>query len=346
MPSAADVGARPETWMPSAADVGAAKDADLTAHETDKENPHGVTLAQVGGSNPNLLDNWYFADPINQRGKTEYAGKVYGIDRWKGNSAACLVNVADGCVKMSQNTTSASTASQMLCQYVENYVQLCEKTVTFSALVKSEQVRPIVYVDDGVYGDVIDLVNTNGFSMVSITTVLPSTITSNLWFAIQCLNGGEFEIIAAKLELGSQQTLARQENGVWVLNDPPPNKQQELAKCQSHQVVFDTEKRFSNDVYTVFGSVASSEGSGKNWANVLLYLPSTLRKLPAVSFNALRIRKKDGTLIDISNNAVANVVYVTNNLMQISINTGTVVEINDLIEMALGSGYLILDANL
>ena len=34
-------------------------------------------------SNPNLLDNWYFADPINQRGQTEYTeNEQYTIDRW------------------------------------------------------------------------------------------------------------------------------------------------------------------------------------------------------------------------------------------------------------------------
>lgn len=43
-------------------------------------------------------------------------------------------------------------------------------------------------------------------------------------------------IKAAKLELGSVQTLAHQEDGKWVLNDPPPNKALELAKCQRYQV--------------------------------------------------------------------------------------------------------------
>ena len=35
--------------------------------------------------NPNLLDNWYFANPVNQRGQTEYPasnGVTYTIDRW------------------------------------------------------------------------------------------------------------------------------------------------------------------------------------------------------------------------------------------------------------------------
>lgn len=32
-------------------------------------------------SNPNLLDNWYFADPINQRGQKEYGDNQYAIDK-------------------------------------------------------------------------------------------------------------------------------------------------------------------------------------------------------------------------------------------------------------------------
>ncbi len=41
-----------------------------------------------------------------------------------------------------------------------------------------------------------------------------------------------------KLELGSVQTLAhKDENGNWILNDPPPNKALELVKCQRYQRV-------------------------------------------------------------------------------------------------------------
>ena len=42
-------------------------------------------------------------------------------------------------------------------------------------------------------------------------------------------------IIAAKLELGSQQSLAYQdEEGAWVLSDLPPNQALELVKCQKY----------------------------------------------------------------------------------------------------------------
>ena len=45
---------------------------------------------------------------------------------------------------------------------------------------------------------------------------------------------GSVKIQAAKLELGPVQTLAHKEGDTWVLNDPPPNKALELAKCQRY----------------------------------------------------------------------------------------------------------------
>ena len=45
-------------------------------------------------------------------------------------------------------------------------------------------------------------------------------------------------LIAAKLELGDQQTLAHQDkDGNWVLNDTPPDKALELAKCQRYFLI-------------------------------------------------------------------------------------------------------------
>ena len=63
----------------------------LIDHETDVNNPHGVTAAQVGAATPddvkkaaprNLLVNPNFANPINQREITEKWIDGLGIDRW------------------------------------------------------------------------------------------------------------------------------------------------------------------------------------------------------------------------------------------------------------------------
>lgn len=44
--------------------------------------------------------------------------------------------------------------------------------------------------------------------------------------------GFTISILAAKLELGSTQTLAHREGDTWVLNDPLPDPALELLKCR------------------------------------------------------------------------------------------------------------------
>lgn len=51
------------------------------------------------------------------------------------------------------------------------------------------------------------------------------------WFGLNCPN--EAICLAIKLELGSQQTLAHQENGKWVLNEIPDYGEQ-LRRCQRY----------------------------------------------------------------------------------------------------------------
>ena len=62
----------------------------------------------------------------------------------------------------------------------------------------------------------------------------------NQWMqcSIRTYTTEKWVIKAVKLELGAQQTLAHQDaEGSWVLNDPPPNKALELAKCQRYQYI-------------------------------------------------------------------------------------------------------------
>ncbi len=63
----------------------AVKQDKLTGHpgQVVGFNTSGTAQMVQGWSNPNLLDNWYFADPINQRGQMEYSDTGYTIDRWR-----------------------------------------------------------------------------------------------------------------------------------------------------------------------------------------------------------------------------------------------------------------------
>lgn len=78
-------------------------------------------------------------------------------------------------------------------------------------------------------------------------------------------------IIAAKLELGDTQTLAHQnEDGNWVLNDPPPNFALELARCQRYQII---------------GNVAGfshSQNPINGIRHIFITLPAKLRVTPTI----------------------------------------------------------------
>ena len=57
-------------------------------------------------------------------------------------------------------------------------------------------------------------------------------------FQVNNTNGGTLDLYGAKLELGSQQTLAHQdENGNWVLNEIPDYGEQ-LARCQRYYQLY------------------------------------------------------------------------------------------------------------
>lgn len=236
--TAADVHARSDKWLPIPPEIGAK-------------------------SNENLLRNWYFADPVDQRGgwlappgvtyyadsafttvsgtvpfyqkivektntyakyvgyssgiewyiKAEdavrgYTGAGYTIDGWRGIET---VLIEDGGLKIE--------AGQRIIQYLDNAKNLDGKVITASVLVGSELLTGSLTFDSL-------NTNTNYFCIGALRVYASGNFIGI--YAPNAVSG----IKAAKLELGSVQTLAHQdENGKWVLNDPPPDKALELLKC-------------------------------------------------------------------------------------------------------------------
>jgi hypothetical protein len=318
MPSATDVGARPNTWTPTATDVGAvpvtrkingvALSADVTLDADDvgarantwlptasqvgavpttrKVNNKALsaditlTAADVGVANPNLLDNWYFADPIDQRGgyvvppNTDYyrdsaltdkegytsgyravkeltstycawagingvtyyapasvairgyIGTGYGIDRWKFTENSISMTKFDGGIELDGSNTWTALTQNLDHAY-------SGKNITIAILV-SEIATPdawqIVVRNNDKWADK----SISGPGLYYKTFAVPDDAEDNVRVMIQtkASNAGKIKVVAVKLELGSTQTLAHQdENGNWVLNDPPPDKSMELLKC-------------------------------------------------------------------------------------------------------------------
>lgn len=66
-------------------------------------------------SNPNLLINSNFLDPINQRGENTYTGSSYGFDRWKGDTVGTTILVSGGGILV---TGSMSQYVEMKSMYI------------------------------------------------------------------------------------------------------------------------------------------------------------------------------------------------------------------------------------
>ena len=108
-------------------------------------------------------------------------------------------------------------------------------------------------------------------------------------------NGGSITIKAAKLELGTEQTLCHREaNGDWVLNDPPPNLALELSKCQKYQIqiVNSFWRRGSGFVGIGYGDVVSR-------AYITLPLPAKCNGNPTIVYSGKWVLwPTDGSLGD------------------------------------------------
>lgn len=177
-----------------------------------------IPTTSGGGVNPNLLDNWYFGRPVNQRGQTEYTTTGYTVDRWKLDVGGA-VTLEDGCICLKKSGTYWG-------EYFADFDQFIGMTLTGSVLLSDGTLRTGSFVYNG--------------SVNQAQTFF----SSELGFYIQKLSNSQTQceinslvdnvkIKAAKLELGSTQTLAHKENGVWVLNEIPDFGEQ-LARCQRY----------------------------------------------------------------------------------------------------------------
>ena len=170
----------------------------------------------------NLLDNWYFLAPINQRGQTEYSNTdlVYTIDRWLCGRANLKLNPAGAFISW-----NGSNESCCLMQRISGASLPYGTVVTASLLTNIGLQTFTCTLTSG-------MAAVGGITSDGSLNILHRN--GNFEFAIQTTATEFRTLIAAKLELGSQQTLAHKEGDIWVLNDPPPDPTLELLTCQRY----------------------------------------------------------------------------------------------------------------
>ena len=173
-------------------------------------------------SNPNLLDNWYFGNPVNQRGKTEYTDSwAYSIDRWL-CAGDGKVTIADGhCVFYGAVDQGLSVEmSDILGCTMTASLLLTDGTLITGTAVNTDNSIDIPFVS-GVGGMYLGLNATDLSKHRRFRTYIAP----------------ERAVLAVKLELGDTQTLAHREGDRWVLNEVPDYGEQ-LRRCQRYCRVY------------------------------------------------------------------------------------------------------------
>lgn len=251
--------------------------AHITAAERTKWNGGIVTSAERSAwnqkPNPNMLDNWFWKSPVNQRGQTTYSGTpVYSIDRWGITGSTTSLSINSGYLTIS-GSGGASDASQIgdLRQTLttDMIAGIIGETVTLS--VKCEMITgsklflQLANTTKSDYSVQIKAAPSGG--MLSVTGTVPSTwsTTDQVRFTVGMLGTTvSAKLYSAKLEIGGVSTL---------LDSPAPNFAEMLANCQRYQI-------------NLLGESGSWVGKGA-WESaatkfcIYVPLPVTMRATPA-----------------------------------------------------------------
>lgn len=247
--------------------------------------PNGAIDQAVGTfTRPNLLDNWYFGRPVNQRGQTEYTGNMaFIIDRWRMRGTTATVTLEDDGLVINCDGGSFNSI-------VQSYgvpAQLLGKKVTLSVLVTENTNNTESFIEIGsgsnsaAAGTVLGgNLKFTGTGLFSLTMDLPATMPNNYLNFIICAGnpttaGARFKAVAAKLELGSTQTLAHREGDKWVLNEVPDYGEQ-LRRCQRYY------RRWTGADNKPLGVAVRRESK---LLELVLSLNTAMRVAPSLTFN-------------------------------------------------------------
>lgn len=172
--------------------------------------------------NPNLLDNWYFVNPVNQREQMKYTSVGYTVDRWRfGDGSSGTLSLIGNGLKLARTDGVMYLDQRIPKTQIPEGSALTYSVLTTSGLFSiSFVIKNDTYHEQNVGGGISLGWNYTPAEIVDFTLV-NNTVNSDV------------TVIAIKLELGPTQTLAHLENGNWVLNEIPDYGEQ-LRKCQRY----------------------------------------------------------------------------------------------------------------
>jgi len=183
-------------------------------------NEHMADMAAHGGTyRKNLLHNWDFRNPVNQRGQTEYtniAGIVGGltIDRWRISDGG-TVRIKNGSIELE------STHWLVLSQSIENPHLYDGKTITVSVEIDGQIYSATEFVN---FSKEINPLFATAYFPGGVAELEYVTQQNVFRFRFRINSGSTVSnITRAKLEFGSISTLA---------NDLPADFGEQLMLCK------------------------------------------------------------------------------------------------------------------
>ena len=272
-------------------------DGEMTGDYADRQlsnldTPQGA-LANLGaGVRPSLLHNGLFIGggtagnlPVNQRGQTIYTVGGYTVDRWRmAGSAAKITVQADGIYyEKTADATSYGIWEQKL-----PLGKLEGKELTASVLVDdvchSDTIAAGWTYSNGAVLKQFFINNGSKQMMISVLCDADNILIFRFYYggtAAAATTG--FLLQAAKLEEGSTQTLAYQDDtGAWqLLPQPESDYATQLAKCQRYYLPIDQMEYRAGQV-------------GTNYISFSVPTPGTMRTNPVLAGTA-NIKATNGT---------------------------------------------------
>lgn len=207
----------------------------------------------------NLLHNWDFRKPVNQRGESEYSTtRKYTIDRWFMISGSGKITKASGGV-----TVNGSAGVIYFVQPLEYSAGLAGKTVTLSAALASGGGRMGIYTGMDIFAttNVAGSKTLSGAGTDSIKITLPSSISGYICVYFACNSGESMTLERVKLEIGKSSTLD---------SSAPMDYGKELEVCRRYCTVLASDFRSRMVSY------------GSSYMDALFPLSAQMRATPSV----------------------------------------------------------------
>lgn len=275
--------------------------------------------------NKNLLDNWYFANPVNQRGQTSYTNAGYTIDRWL--MASGNISISNGAI----------------CTNIDIY-----EILPHELMLEGKTLTASIIADGTVYSGTVQFDTSTPADIKVYTAVSYAETGNSVQLLVLMLNNGNYQLSiqtqgsvvveAVKLEEGDTQTLAHQENGVWVLNEIP-DPAIELMKCLEYQYVLTGDYMSLGMCYT----------NSSTDLYLLLEVPNGMRtpSNPAISCTNAVICVANGGVYTANNPSFVAVGYTNGKIkIQVAGFNGLPVFCAGLVQFASTNNQLIVNCNL